>query len=351
MSSQDIIARIQTVIKNYRAGDSNAQAELENVVQVLGDYVGGNQTVLGDKVSGDKVIVEAINQINNQNSLDDEQLASLVRHLEKVVVGILKENPTNRRGILNNSWTVTIIGGLIVAVLSGVIVLVFQQKIFPSEQPNVMINIDGEQLLKAGDNTPNDGNSPQPQNDLEKANANDTEYQEPPTATPLPILTPTRIPTPTPDCPIVDGTFSSVWASAKESIGCASGNPIEGLIVEENFEYGKMFWRDSIDTAQALVVFNNGTWKIFYHTPYVESSSEYTCPDANTPEQTPPTPRRGFGMMWCNIPEIRIGLGNAIDDERGYRGYMQSFENGFMIRTDYGATFIFLNNGSWQQWK
>jgi hypothetical protein len=79
----------------------------------------------------------------------------------------------------------------------------------------------------------------------------------------------------------------------------------------------------------------------------VEGSADYPCADANTPAQSPPTPRRGFGTMWCDIPAIRTGLGNATDVERGFTGSMQLFDKGFMIRTDYGANLVLFSNGTW----
>jgi hypothetical protein len=173
-----------------------------------------------------------------------------------------------------------------------------------------------------------------------------------PTFTPVPATaTATPVPpTPTPACPPVTGTFGSVWSQTQTTIGCAAGQEMTGLVVEENFQYGKMFWRQPVDLAQGLVLYNNGTWRIYPHAPFVEGSPEYSCVDANTPAQTPPTPKRGFGAMWCDIPEIRSGLGNATDTERGYSGVMQSFEGGFMIRTDTGATFVFYAAGTWERW-
>lgn len=136
---------------------------------------------------------------------------------------------------------------------------------------------------------------------------------------------------------------------AKVEIGCARGDAVVGLIAEENFELGKMFWREPIDYAQALVLFNNGVWRIFEHAPFVEGSPDFSCPDAETPPQCPPTPKRGFGMMWCDTPDIRGGLGNATDCERGYQGAMQAFQNGFMIQSDTGNIYVFLNSGTWQR--
>jgi len=176
-----------------------------------------------------------------------------------------------------------------------------------------------------------------------------------PTLTPAPALLPTPTveflePTPTLSCPAVNGPFSAVWSSVRGEMGCAVGGAIIGLIVEENFEGGKMFWREPIDYAQALVLFSDGTWEMFEHSPYVESSSEFSCPDASTPAQCPPTPKRGFGMMWCDIPEIRNGLGNAIDCERSYQGWMQQFEQGFMLQTDSGLVYVFYGDRRWERW-
>jgi hypothetical protein len=70
--------------------------------------------------------------------------------------------------------------------------------------------------------------------------------------------------------------------------------------------------------------------------------------DRSSPPQSPPTPRRGFGAMWCDIPEIRNGLGNATDAERGFTGVMQRFENGSMLRTDSGAVYVFYDRGIWE---
>ena len=188
-----------------------------------------------------------------------------------------------------------------------------------------------------------------------------TETSPPPRSseTPLPELLPTVVPpptttllpptlSPTPSCPVVTGLFANAWSQVQDRIGCATGAEVSGLIVEENFERGKMIWREPIDVAQALVFFNDRTWKIFQHAPFVEGSPEFPCADANTPAQSPPTPKRGFGTMWCDIPEIRNGLGNATDEEKGFNGFMQDYDRGFMLRTDNNTTYIFFEDGVWE---
>jgi hypothetical protein len=177
----------------------------------------------------------------------------------------------------------------------------------------------------------------------------------PPTDTPVPMDTlvpPTDTPLPTVaatgSCPAVSGPFAAVWTAVQGAIGCASNSASTGFIVEENFEGGKMFWREPIDYAQILALFNDRTWQIVEHSPFIEGSPDFSCPDANTPSQCPPTPKRGFGMVWCDTPALRSRLGNATDCERGYQGSMQQFERGFMLQTDNGAIYVFYNNGQWE---
>jgi len=172
-----------------------------------------------------------------------------------------------------------------------------------------------------------------------------------PTNTPQSTPIPTMLlqPTSTPTCPAFGGPFETVWDTVQDVIGCASGSAITGLVAEESFQGGKMFWREPVDYAQILVLFNDGTWQIVKHSPFVEGSPEFSCPDDNTPSQCPPTPKRGFGMVWCDTPEIRSRLGNATDCERGYQSPMQQFERGFMLQTDSGATYVFYDDGWWER--
>jgi len=167
----------------------------------------------------------------------------------------------------------------------------------------------------------------------------------PPTAKP----TETSSPTPKPLCPAASGPFAATWNSVQETIGCATNNALTGFIVEENFEGGRMFWREPIDYAQILALFSDGTWQIVKHSPFIEGSPEFSCPDADTPSRCPPTPKRGFGMVWCDTPEVSARLGNALDCERGYQGSMQQLERGFMLQTDSKAVYVFYDDGRWER--
>ena len=83
-----------------------------------------------------------------------------------------------------------------------------------------------------------------------------------------------------------------------------------------------MFWRD--DTRQIYVLYNDGTWQEFPDT-WTEDEPEYSCPADDTPSTTPPTPRRGFGKVWCTEPGVRDRLGNTLMDEMGNDRPVQDF--------------------------
>ena len=172
-----------------------------------------------------------------------------------------------------------------------------------------------------------------------------------PTVTPRPTVTlePTFTPSPTPSCPPVTGVFASEWSAVQGTLGCATGRAFNGTIVVEEFVGGQMIWREPIDTAQALVLFNTGRWQIFRHAPYVEGSAEFACLAPDVPAACPPTPKRGFGLMWCDIAAIRSGLGKATTCEDSYTGAMQNFERGFMLRAMHGAILVFYEDGRWEQ--
>jgi len=84
-----------------------------------------------------------------------------------------------------------------------------------------------------------------------------------------------------------------------------------------------MFWRE--DNDRIAVLYNNGSWA-WHRDIWNEGDPEYSCPDTNTPAQSPPTPRQGFGKIWCTYPTVRRGLGWATDYKRGFHGAVQGFD-------------------------
>jgi serine/threonine-protein kinase len=160
----------------------------------------------------------------------------------------------------------------------------------------------------------------------------------PPTSTPLYPTT-----TSLPACPSVVGTFANVWRRHQSQLGCARSNVYSTWTAREYFEGGQMLWRE--DTDNIWVLYQNGTWQAHSNT-WREGDPTYSCPQS-APSQSPPTPIRGFGKVWCTQPDIRSRLGDATNVERGFDSLVQDFELGSLIRTDEGTTYILYVNRRW----
>jgi hypothetical protein len=112
-------------------------------------------------------------------------------------------------------------------------------------------------------------------------------------------------------------------------------------MAREDFEGGRMFWRS--DNDRIYVVYSGGTWRRHANT-WQEGDPEFSC---GTPE-SPPTPKRGFGKVWCTYNQVSQGLGDATTGERGEHDDVQDFAGGWMLRDEAGTTYTFFNNGTWR---
>ena len=167
-----------------------------------------------------------------------------------------------------------------------------------------------------------------------------------PTTPPQPTSTPVPTETPTPACPEVTGPFAAVWQAEQDRLGCATNAAHDSWMARQHFEWGQMLWRK--DTDGILAVHDRGIWGA-YQNIWFEGDPTYSCPDS-APEESPPTPLRGFGKIWCTYTEVRNGLGWATDGERGFNGTAQDFEQGTILRTDTGDTYVLYGDGTWTQW-
>jgi serine/threonine-protein kinase len=169
-----------------------------------------------------------------------------------------------------------------------------------------------------------------------------TDTAPPPTETPRPTSTSPPTVTPTP-CPEVTGPFAQIWLAEQERLGCALNEAHASWIAQEVFERGQMLWRQ--DTDGISVLYADGTFAV-YDNPWQEGDPVFSCTDI-APEESPPTPIRGFGKIWCTYTEVREGLGWATEAERGFYGTVQDFEGGSILRTDGGDTYLLLASGIW----
>jgi hypothetical protein len=146
-------------------------------------------------------------------------------------------------------------------------------------------------------------------------------------------------------------SFAGAWTAGnlRATLGCATKPEASPSTSFEPFANGFMVWRG--DTRRAYVFYKDGAWQEFADT-WAEGQPEYGCIDAYTPAQTPPTPHRGFGKVWCEQPGVRDRLGAALQDEIGNDRAVQDFENGAMllIPERSGKPIVLSRDGSkWQE--
>lgn len=163
---------------------------------------------------------------------------------------------------------------------------------------------------------------------------------ETPTVTPEPTETPQ--PTATPCAVAVHGGFSGIWAAAEERLGCpVQPAGVNQWVGEEAFERGRMFWRN--ENQKIYVLYQTGAWQRFDDTWNEHSDPEFTC----GPAESPPTPKRGFGKLWCTRADVRSGLGQAVEEEHGEWVTVQDFVGGGLIVCVPSGTYVLYADGSW----
>ena len=140
--------------------------------------------------------------------------------------------------------------------------------------------------------------------------------EPPPPPSPTPLIEPTpRGPAGPSDCANQPAFFTDLWSPRFSQLGCPTNSKTLN-IVEQPFEGGWMFWRS--DTRVIYVIPAKMPYATYQDT-WTDTQPEYTCPNSY-PRQTPPTPKRGFGKVWCDPANavVRKLLGNATGDERAF---------------------------------
>lgn len=88
-------------------------------------------------------------------------------------------------------------------------------------------------------------------------------------------------------------------------------------VAEQVFEHGRMFWLQPTGQIWVMIVESEGRgeWRIYEDT-YADGEPEFD-PDITPPEGLD-QPRRGFGKLWRDNPDLREALGWAITPEFGF---------------------------------
>ena len=165
----------------------------------------------------------------------------------------------------------------------------------------------------------------------------------------IPIVAPNPAPLGTPNActTSIAQPFANAYgrnAGVAARLGCPTNLGYSLHLVEENFQTGVMFWRETKD-IYALSTANlakgapqDAFWRVTDSwTDGLPASDPTLKPPAGTTQ-----PVRGFGYAWRNNPSIRNGLGWALDAEQSYNGMWQDFAHGFMLSSNNGAVYALL---------
>ncbi len=142
------------------------------------------------------------------------------------------------------------------------------------------------------------------------------------------------------------GAFGQAWREGQlhRTLGWAVGEEDEIYGAQQDFQHGTMFWRSDTDQIYALT--DDGQWQDYVGT-WQEGMDEYSCPGAGP--YTPPTPKRGFGEIWCHqLGGLNAAIGLAETAEEGYYAYWQVFEHGFMWMGNDGKVYVFYEDKTWE---
>lgn len=144
------------------------------------------------------------------------------------------------------------------------------------------------------------------------------------------------------------------YPNLEEKMGC----PVEPALKEPVGinEFGEaqppdrfMLWFSH--ESAIYVLLPDGTYTIHEDTWVEEEDPTYPCNPTDGEADSPPLPRRGFGKLWCNNPQIQATMGFVPREERlCQHSVLQQFENGRLLACFEDATiryFRLLENGAW----
>lgn len=180
-----------------------------------------------------------------------------------------------------------------------------------------------------------------------------------PTATTAPTLTPTATPAPptptaTPTLPFpVVGGFGQLYernGDVRDHIGLPDGSEARVTGAYQVFEKGLMIWRG--DSRTVYVLFNDqSAWYAF-----ADSWTEGMDAGGGAgPAAGQFKPKRGFGKVWREQPDVQKRLGYALSaDEIGTSLVIQPFERGTMLwsnATGKALIYVLYQNNLYEQYE
>ncbi len=155
-----------------------------------------------------------------------------------------------------------------------------------------------------------------------------------------------RLTVPAP-CSIPIPSFSGPrWTPALQNrVGCSIEAQRLVRFATQPFERGTMFWRE--DDKRIHVLFGDKTWLVFDDT-WSDSRPEDSCPGI-TVSSGLIKPKRGFGKLWCDQPQVRAKLGAATGAELGlYEAPVQRLERGIIVGNQLGQPIVLFSDSHWE---
>jgi YVTN family beta-propeller protein len=180
------------------------------------------------------------------------------------------------------------------------------------------------------------------------------------TPTPYPTLPPSAPPSPTPQATRVPpspvavacanppaGPFDQKWAALRDALGCPVGASESGSFAIQTFRDGYMVDDLRDPSAQVIyVLLPKHTYQSFPDT-WKAGDPEQACPDVPIPPGRS-RPKRGFGKVWCEHPDLQAQLPGAVADEAGVTLTVQRFEHGWMWANLPSGPVACFDDGTWQ---
>lgn len=172
-----------------------------------------------------------------------------------------------------------------------------------------------------------------------------------PTPTTKPTSTPLPPPSPTPCTIAVGSRFAAAWNQYADKLGCPLNQAHSHEAATQGFERGTLLWR--VNPDQVYVMYGDGRLEFYPMSAYPESVRQN--PPGGDPNIYPPAgfqqPVRGFGLVWRDNPQVRDGIGWAIEGENRadmFYGFVaQDFVGGTIIHECRMGIRVLLSSGVW----
>lgn len=167
------------------------------------------------------------------------------------------------------------------------------------------------------------------------------------------VLTPLEVDTGG-DCALESHLDLSGYPELEQRMGCAVAEAIFDPIAINEFGDEQptnrfMLWFSHENLI--YVLYPDGSYRTYPDTWEEGVDPTFTCNPLGGEAESPPLPRRGFGKLWCNNPEIQAVMGPVPREERLCQyAVLQRFEEGRLLACFEDATiryFRLLNGGVW----